>query len=264
MSNCFETQDLSVGYSGKIVIHGLDVAIHEGKVTAIIGPNGCGKSTLLKTLARLIRPLGGSLLLHGRNMMEESLSMLSKNLSVLPQSPTAPAELTVRQLVEYGRHPYKRGFGSLSKEDNSIVTWALEQTRLLEHQEHEIGRLSGGQRQRAWIALAIAQRTDVILLDEPTTYLDMAYQLELLQLLKALNLRHQTTIIMVLHDLNLAARFSDFLIAMKEGRIVQQGSVEEIMTAETLRNTFQIEAQILRDQKSGCPLCFSYDLIGKE
>ena len=202
--------------------------------------------------------------MHGRDIMEESLSMLSKKLSVLPQSPTAPAELTVRQLVEYGRHPYKRGFGSLSREDQNIVSWALEQTRLSEQQKQEIGRLSGGQRQRAWIALAIAQHTDLILLDEPTTYLDMAYQLEVLQLLKTLNHRHKTTIIMVLHDLNLAARFSDFLIAMKEGKIVQQGPVEQIMTAEILRDTFQIDAQIVRDQKTGCPLCASYDLIEKE
>ncbi len=182
-------------------------------------------------------------------------------MAILPQSPQAPSGLTVGELVSYGRFPHQKRGGKISPKDKEIISWALEATILSELEMTPIDSLSGGQRQRVWIAMALAQQTELILLDEPTTYLDMAYQLEVLELLESLNKEQGCTIVMVLHDLNLAARFADYMIAVRNGAIIRQGSPEEVMTAEVLRKTFAIDAEIGRDVKTGKAACISYSLI---
>lgn len=259
--NSIETQRLSAGYNSSLIVSELDIGIPSGKITSIIGPNGCGKSTVLKAVGRILRPASGAVYLDGLDIRSLSTLQVAQKLAILPQSPQAPAGLTVGELVSYGRFPHKRGFGKLTQEDKDIVEWALEVTRLTELETTEVDTLSGGQRQRAWIAMAIAQKTDIILLDEPTTYLDMSYQLEVLELLYRLNRERGYTIVMVLHDLNLASRFSDYLIAIRGGNIVCDGTPEEVITKKVLLNTFGIDAAIIADPRTGKPNCVSYNLI---
>lgn len=255
------TKELRLAYEEHSVVEHLNLNIPEGKVTSLIGPNGCGKSTILKAAGRILKPRKGYVLLNGNDISTLSTREVAKKMSILPQTPIAPAGLTVRELVSYGRFPRREGFGKLSAEGQAIITWALEVTRLSDLEAAEVDNLSGGQRQRVWIAMAIAQQTDLILLDEPTTYLDMAYQLEVLELLKQLNRERSSTIAMVLHDLNLASRFSDFLIAIRDGSIIAQGTPVEIMTPQVLRETFRIDAEIVADPRTGRPACISYHLV---
>ncbi|PKK39898.1 Ferrichrome transport ATP-binding protein FhuC [Clostridiaceae bacterium JG1575] len=259
--NAVITQQLRLAYEEHTVVQGLNLQIPKGKVTSLIGPNGCGKSTILKAVGRILKPRNGFVLLNGSDIRTLPTRKVAQKMSILPQTPTAPAGLTVRELVSYGRFPRRAGFGSLSEEDQSMITWALGVTRLFDLQSEVVDHLSGGQRQRAWIAMAIAQQTDLILLDEPTTYLDMAYQLEVLDLLKQLNEERGSTIAMVLHDLNLASRFSDCLTAIRDGGIIAQGTPEEIMTPKILRKTFGIDAEIIKDPRTGRPACISYHLV---
>ncbi|HWS42447.1 MAG TPA: ABC transporter ATP-binding protein [Pseudoflavonifractor sp.] len=259
--NSISTERLAVSYDDHLVVSGLDMQIPKGKITTIIGPNGCGKSTVLKAVGRLLKPRGGAVYLNGEDICRLSTKEVAQKMAVLPQSPQAPAGLTVGELVAYGRYPHQRGFGKLTPEDKDIIRWALEATRLSEYETTAVDCLSGGQRQRVWIAMALAQQTDLILLDEPTTYLDLSYQLEVLELLYRLNREQGCTIVMVLHDLNLAARFADYMIAIRSGDIIRHGTPEEVMTARVLRDTFEIDAVIVTEARTGRPTCTSYDLI---
>jgi iron complex transport system ATP-binding protein len=259
--NSIATENLMVAYDANLVVDDLDMRIPQGKITTIIGPNGCGKSTVLKAVGRILKPKGGMVYLNGDDIRNLSTKEVAQKMAILPQSPQAPAGLTVGELVAYGRFPHQRGFGRLKPEDKRIIRWSLEVTKLAEYETTAVDNLSGGQRQRVWIAMALAQQTDLILLDEPTTYLDLSYQLEVLELLHRLNREQGCTIVMVLHDLNLAARFADYMIAIRCGDIIHHGAPEKVMTAEVLRETFHIDAEIVLEPRTGRPTCISYDLI---
>lgn len=259
--NRIETKDLSIAYDDHLVVDSLNLSIREGEITSIIGPNGCGKSTVLKTIGRIIKKQKGMVYLDGEDIAKISTREIAKKMAILPQTPTAPSGLTVKELVSYGRYPHQKGFGKLTTEDKEIVEWAITVTKLNEFQHREIDSLSGGQRQRVWIAMALAQQTDLILLDEPTTYLDMAHQLEVLELLKELNNTQECTIVMVLHDLNLASRFSDMIVAVNGGTIKASGSPKEVITKENLKEVFQIDATIVLEPIHDCPVCLTYQLI---
>ncbi|KEI93057.1 ABC transporter ATP-binding protein [Clostridium botulinum] len=256
-----ETKNLDIAYEDTLIVKELNMQIPKGKITSIIGANGCGKSTILKAVGRILKPKKGVVHLSGQDISKLSTKEIAKKMAILPQNPTAPSGLTVNELVAYGRFPHQKGFGNLTKEDKRIVKWALDATKLSEFERREVDTLSGGQRQRVWIAMALAQQTDLILLDEPTTYLDLAHQLEVLKLLYELNRNQKCTIVMVLHDLNLAARFSDYIIAIQKGAIIKYGNPEEVMTPEVLRKTFNINADIVIEPKSNRPVCITYDII---
>ncbi|MHB9927669.1 ABC transporter ATP-binding protein [Clostridium botulinum] len=256
-----ETKNLDIAYEDTLIVKELNMQIPKGKITSIIGANGCGKSTILKAVGRILKPKNGLVHLSGQDISKLSTKEIAKKMAILPQNPTAPSGLTVNELVAYGRFPHQKGFGNLTKEDKRIVKWALDATKLSEFERREVDTLSGGQRQRVWIAMALAQQTDLILLDEPTTYLDLAHQLEVLKLLYELNRNQKCTIVMVLHDLNLAARFSDYIIAIQKGAIIKYGNPEEVMTPEVLRKTFNINADIVIEPKSNRPVCITYDII---
>ncbi|HDK7175954.1 TPA: ABC transporter ATP-binding protein [Clostridium botulinum] len=256
-----ETKNLDIAYEDTLIVKELNMQIPKGKITSIIGANGCGKSTILKAVGRILKPKKGLVHLSGQDISKLSTKEIAKKMAILPQNPTAPSGLTVSELVAYGRFPHQKGFGNLTGEDKKIVKWALDATKLSEFKRREVDTLSGGQRQRVWIAMALAQQTDLILLDEPTTYLDLAHQLEVLKLLYELNRSQKCTIVMVLHDLNLAARFSDYIIAIQKGAIIKYGNPEEVMTPEVLRKTFNINADIVIEPKSNRPVCITYDII---
>ncbi|EFM11447.1 ABC transporter related protein [Paenibacillus curdlanolyticus YK9] len=255
------TAQLDISYEDRMIVQNLNIAIPQGKITALVGSNGSGKSTILKTMARIMSPSNGQVLLDGKSIHKQSTKEVAKQLAILPQNPTAPDGLTVTELVSYGRFPYQKGFGSLTKEDRSIVQWAIQATGMMEFAERPVDQLSGGQRQRAWIAMALAQETDILFLDEPTTFLDMAHQLEVLQLLQKLNEENNRTIVMVVHDLNHASRYAHHMIAINKGTVKGEGSPEEVMTPQILRDVFNIEADIVRDPRTGVPLCLPYALV---
>lgn len=257
-------KEAKVGYENNIVIENLSLNIEKGKITTIIGENGCGKSTLLKAIGRILKLKQGEILVENLNVHKTSTKDIAKILGMLPQSPKAPNGLSVEEIVEYGRFPHKEKRNGLSAEDHKIVRWALEQTDLLQFKDRNIQALSGGQRQRVWIAMVLAQQTDIILLDEPTTYLDMAYQLEVLQLVQNLNKEKGITVVMVLHDINQASRFSDQLVMLRKGAIVEQGPPKEVMNNENLRKVFNIDAEIMMLPHTEIPVCISYELLEKE
>ncbi len=259
--NCISTKNLNISYGNIDIVKDLNLEIPKGKITTIIGSNGCGKSTILKTIARIIQPKSGDIYVNNKNIKEQNPKDLAKMMAVLPQSPQAPSGLTVEELIAYGRFPHQKGFGKLKKEDNDIVTWALKSTGIEEFRDRPIQALSGGQRQRAWIAMALAQQTDILILDEPTTYLDLAHQLEVLKLLEELNKKQGTTIVMVIHELNNAARFADHMIGVKKGKVVCEGSSYEVMTKENLRELFNIDAEIVNDPRTKKPVCITYDMV---
>lgn len=253
--------DISVSYGERAIINNFSIKIPDKKITTIIGGNGCGKSTLLKAITRIIPYKTGSIILDGKDILKQDSKMLARKIAILPQTPEATVGLTVAELVSYGRFPYQSGLGRLTKKDYEVIDWALEVTGTKELKFRPIDALSGGQRQRVWIAMALAQETDIIFLDEPTTYLDMAHQLEVLELLKKLNQEEERTIIMVLHDLNQAARFSDYIIALKSGIVVKAGIAEEVITKEVLREVFNIDAEIINDPITNKPICITYSLL---
>lgn len=260
---CITTDNLNISYGSIDIVKDLNLKIPKGKITTIIGSNGCGKSTVLKTIARILTPKSGEIYINEKSIKEQSSKELAKTMAVLPQSPQAPNGLTVEELIAYGRFPHQKGFGKLKKEDKEIIEWALEATGLIEFRERDIEDLSGGQRQRAWIAMALAQQTDILILDEPTTYLDLAHQLEILNLLKELNEKQGTTIVMVIHELNNAARFADYMIGMKSGKISCEGTAYEVMTKDNLKELFNIDAEIIQDPRNNKPVCVTYDMIQK-
>ncbi|MBT3159468.1 ABC transporter ATP-binding protein [Streptomyces sp. CHA1] len=247
-------EELTLGYADRTVIDSLDLAVEPGRITVIVGANACGKSTLLRSMSRLLAPRAGRVLLDGRQVHRFPAKELARTMGLLPQSPLAPEGITVSDLVGRGRHPHRGVFSRWSREDDAAVASALEATRTEELAERAVDELSGGQRQRVWIAMALAQQTDLLLLDEPTTFLDVSHQVEVLDLLTDLNATRGTTIVMVLHDLNLAARYADHLIALADGRLHAQGAPSEVLTEETVRAVFGLESRIIEDPVSGRPL----------
>lgn len=259
-----KTNDISIGYGERLIVKELSVEIPDHKITTIIGSNGCGKSTLLKAITRIIPHQSGMVILDGENIAKENTKELAKKMAILPQTPESASGLTVGELVSYGRFPYQKGFGRLTKKDYESIDWALEVTGTIDFKFRQVDSLSGGQRQRVWIAMALAQETEIIFLDEPTTYLDMAHQLEVLELLQKLNEEQGRTIVMVLHDLNQAARFADYIVALKDGEIVKAGSCEEVINHEVLKKVFRIDAEIGRDPRTNKPMCITYNLLKGE
>lgn len=256
-----ELKKLSTGYENKTISQDLSLLIPQGKITALIGANGCGKSTLLKTICRINKPLGGDVLLDGKSIYQWEPRQLAKQVAILPQNPVAPNELRVRELVAYGRSPHQSAFFSrMSKEDRDIVAWALRETDIEDLADKAIGRLSGGQRQRAWIAMAIAQHTPILFLDEPTSFLDVAHQMDVLHLIRKMNQDYGKTIVMVIHDLNEAARFADYILAMKKGQILYEGHPEDVFHEAMLFDVFGIDAELLQDPRTGRPMCIPYSL----
>lgn len=253
--------NLTLGYDGITIVKNLDLTIPKGKITALVGANGCGKSTLLRGLARLLKPHGGTVCLDTTDLFKLSTKEVAKKLGILAQGPVAPEGLTVRDLVACGRFPYQNWMQQWTKEDERFVEMALETTRMKELGERELDTLSGGQRQRAWIAMALAQNTDILLLDEPTTFLDLAYQIEVLDLLWELNQNHGTTLVMVLHDLNHACRYADYLVAVKQGRVYSYGPPEEVMSKTTVQEVFGLDCQIVTDPVAGTPMCIPISRI---
>ncbi|NOU74284.1 ATP-binding cassette domain-containing protein [Paenibacillus sp. LMG 31458] len=255
------TDQLNIGYGERLIVKNLSVEIPDKKITTIIGANGCGKSTLLKAATRIISHQSGSIVLDGEHIAKEHTKILARKMAILPQAPESASGLTVGELVSYGRFPYQTGFGRLSKKDYEVIDWALEVTGTIDFKFRPVDALSGGQRQRVWIAMALAQETEIIFLDEPTTYLDLAHQLEVLELLQKLNREQERTIVMILHDLNQAARFADYIIALKDGEIVKAGTCEEVINHDVLKKVFHIDAEIGRDPRTNKPMCVTYNLL---
>lgn len=246
---------LCLGYGDRVVVNELNLNIPNGKVTAILGRNASGKSTILKAFARLLKPNDGAVLLNGKAIHELPTKTVAQHLAILPQTPQAPDGITVEELVWFGRHPYQGLLGLKSKQDREIVRWALTATDMIGLSDRPLSSLSGGQRQRAWIATALAQDSQYLLLDEPTTYLDIAYQLDVLELLVSLNRQTGRTIVMVLHDLNQGARYADHFVAVKNGKVEAQGPPKETLTAALVESVFGIQCQILSDPYTDTPLC---------
>lgn len=259
--SAIKVNNLDVAYSEKYIIKNLDIEIPKGKITMIIGSNGCGKSTLLKSISRIIKPKSGEIFINGNSIKEQAPKEIAKQMSVLPQSPTVPSGLLVHELVSYGRFPYQSAMGGLKKEDIEIVNWAMEQTGILEFAKRPVDSLSGGQRQRVWIAMTLAQDTDILVLDEPTTYLDMAHQLEILLLLKKLNKDLGRTIVMVLHELNNATKFAEHLVGIKDGEVVFQGKPLDVITSENLKKIYGINAKLQLDESGEYPICVDFDVV---
>ncbi|UTE77132.1 ABC transporter ATP-binding protein [Rossellomorea sp. KS-H15a] len=258
MSDVLQTKDLTLSYGERTIIDELNIDIPQGEISVFIGGNGCGKSTLLRSIARLLKPKQGSVLLDGEAISRLSTKEVARKMAILPQSPTAPEGLTVLQLVKQGRYPHQTWLKQWSQKDEEIVQDALKATKMEDLQHRKVDELSGGQRQRAWIALTLAQDTDIILLDEPTTYLDMTHQIEILDLLFELNEKEQRTIVMVLHDLNLACRYAHNIVAIRDKQIYAQGKPEEVISCELVKNVFDMDCQVSRDPLFGTPLCIPF------
>ncbi len=249
-----QARNLRLAYGDNVVVDGLDLDVLDGTVSAVIGPNGCGKSTLLRALARLLPAKHGHVLLDGKRIDKLPTREVAKVLGVLPQAPIAPEGLTVADLIARGRHPHQTWYRQWSSDDEAAVAEVLGWTGLTEFAERTVDELSGGQRQRAWISMALAQGTDLLLLDEPTTFLDLAHQVDVLDLVERLHTEAGRTVVMVLHDLNMAARYAQRLIAMRAGRIIAQGAPYEVLTEPLLREVFELDAQVLTDPVAGTPL----------
>lgn len=258
-SEVINLNKVSIGYDKELIIKDMSISFPQGEMVAIIGSNGCGKSTMLKAIGRIINHQKGDILVKQQDIYQIKSKDLAKQLAILPQSPFAPSSLTCYELVSYGRYPYQKGLGKLSKADKEVINWAFKVTGMSLFKNRLLASLSGGQKQRVWIAMALAQKTDIILLDEPTTYLDLCHQLEVLNLLKKLNEENKMTIIMVLHDINLAARYCNYLIAMKDGYIYNYGLTKEVFTKEMLTKCFGVKGDVIYDNK-GKPNCINYEL----
>jgi len=247
-------ENLTLGYGSKIICEALDVTIPSGQLTVIVGPNGCGKSTLLKSLCRLLKPKQGHVILNGEQIQRMPSKEVAKMLGFLPQSSPTPDRVTVEELIARGRHAHQGLFSQWSIEDERAVKQAMRVTRVEEFAEHSVDALSGGQRQRVWIAMLLAQETPILMLDEPTTYLDISHQLELLELFKKLKQQQGNTIVAVLHDLNQACRYADNLVVLSGGKIVAQGSPNELMTESLVKQVFGLDSLIIPDPVTSTPM----------
>ena len=259
--NILEIKNLSISYKDNKIIDDIDLDIERGKIYSIIGPNGCGKTTLIRAMSRNIKPQNGDILLSGKNIFKTGTKNVARKMAVLYQSNSTMSDATVRQLVQYGRFAYKRWWKGFEKEDAEIVDWALEKTGLAAFENRKINTLSGGERQRAWIAMAIAQKPEILLLDEPTTFLDICHQLEIMELVAKLNREEGITIVMVLHDINHAARYSDELIVIKDHKIFKKGDPWTILKSDVLRCAFRVEAQISRDVETNKPIFYAKKMV---
>lgn len=246
---------LSVGYGGTAVLDNVDLAIPSGEITILIGPNGCGKSTLLKAMARILTPTRGSVLLDGKDIHRLDTKSVAARLGLLPQGPIAPEGLTVRELVAQGRFPHQTLLRQWTRADEDAVNGAMDIAGITDFADRSVDTLSGGQRQRCWVAMVLAQETDLILLDEPTTFLDLKVQVDLMDLLAGLAHQRGRTLVIVLHELSLAAAYADYLVMIKEGRIVSAGLPDDIFTAARLKEVFGLDAKVLRDPESGRLVC---------
>jgi iron complex transport system ATP-binding protein len=258
-----QVDDLSVSYASQIVLSGLNLHLSAGRITVLVGSNGSGKSTMLKAIARIVKPVRGAIYLDGKAIHELPTKEVARQMSILPQNPVTPEGLTVRELVSFGRLPHQTYLRRESGQDHEAIDRAIELTGVQQFAGRRLDELSGGQRQRAWIALAIAQETSTILLDEPTTFLDLEHQFEILNLLASLNRRERRTIVMVLHDLNHAARFADHLVVVESGRVNREGKPADVLTAQLLREVFRIRADVMTCPHTGVPVCLPYGLSEK-
>ncbi|MDO4634110.1 MAG: ABC transporter ATP-binding protein [Eubacteriales bacterium] len=247
-------EHITAGYGGKPILTDVDITIPKNKISVILGANGCGKSTMLKTFSRLLQPEQGKILLDGKSVSAMPSKELAQTLGLLPQTQVIPEGIRVTDLVARGRFPYRKLMKGMTKEDFKAVEEAMEMMGVLELADRQVDELSGGQRQRVWIALAIAQKTDILLLDEPTTFLDIAYQVEILDMLTDLNRKYHTTIVMVLHDINLSARYADYLFAMKKGKLIAQGTPQEIITEHLIEDVYGLECIVTEDEVSNAPM----------
>jgi iron complex transport system ATP-binding protein len=249
----FKTERLAAGYDKRTILSDVGITVPDGKISVIIGANACGKSTLLKALVRLIKPGAGVITLDGRPLERIPPKKLARTIGLLPQSPIVPEGIAVADLVGRGRYPHQSFLKGWSHEDTLAVARALDMMGISDLANRSIDELSGGQRQRVWIAMALAQQTDILFLDEPTTFLDITYQIEILDILTDLNRSHKTTIVMVLHDINLAARYADYIFAVHDGKIASEGAPSEVVTRERIRDIFQMDCQIISDPVSNTP-----------
>jgi len=256
-----QADQVQVGYPTRAVLAGLSLTIERGAMMALVGPNGSGKSTLLKTLARLLKPSGGAVYLDGQAIARLPTAEVARRLAILPQGPSAPAGLTVAELVEQGRYPHAGPLRMLRRQDHVAIDDALRLTGMTEYAARTLDTLSGGERQRAWIALALAQATPILLLDEPTTFLDIGHQLEVLELTRRLNQEQGLTIVLVLHDLNHAARYAHRLVALQAGQIVADGTPAEVLTPALLATLFGVQATIICDPVTGSPVCLPFAYV---
>ncbi|MGE7842626.1 ABC transporter ATP-binding protein [Lysinibacillus sp. NPDC093712] len=252
-THTFRAEQITAGYENKTILQDVSVTIPSNKISIIIGANGCGKSTLLKTMARLIKPTSGQVTLDGQPIQKMPPKQLAKVLGLLPQSPIVPEGITVADLVGRGRFPHHSFLKGWSKKDYEAVAEAMEMMNITEFADRHIDELSGGQRQRVWIAMALAQQTDILFLDEPTTYLDITYQVEILDLLTDLNRKYGTTIVMVLHDINLSARYADYIFALHEGKLVAEGEPSDIITNCLIKDIFALDCMVIEDPVSNSP-----------
>ena len=253
MTHSLASQNLSAAYGSRSVLENLSVTLAEGKTTSIVGPNACGKSTLLRTLARLMKPTSGTVLLNGTCIFQQPTRQVARTLAILPQNTFSPAGMRVRDLVLKGRAPHQSPLAQWSKEDEAIVRECLDDVELADHSDRLLDELSGGQRQRAWIAMVLAQRTGILLLDEPTTFLDLPHQLDILSLIRDRSLKQGQTVVMVLHDINLAARFSDEIIAMRDHGILAHGTPEAVVTEATMQAVYGMPSVVISDPSHGTP-----------
>ena len=254
-------KNLSVSYENNIIIEDMNLSIPKGKISIMIGANGCGKSTLLKTISRINKPKSGDIFINNKNIKKIKEKNIAKEVAFLPQGPICPSGITVRELVAFGRFPHQKVIGGLNAYDKDVIDWAIKETGLSEFADRQIENLSGGQRQRAWIAMALAQETEIIMLDEPTTYLDMSYQLEVLEVLQKLNKEKNITVVIVLHELNNACRFADNIIGLKKGKVICEGVPREVINKETLKEIYGIDANLQESENGKYPVCIEYELF---
>lgn len=253
-------EQLSIRYKDRVILRDIDLQFEKGKMYAIIGANGCGKTSLIRTISRNARPASGKVLLNGRDIFRTNTRKVAQSMAVLAQINNTMSDVTVRALVQFGRYAHKEWWRGSSK-DSEIVDWALAKTNMIHLAERRINTLSGGERQRAWIAMCIAQKPQILLLDEPTTYLDISHQLEIMELVRSLNQEEGITIVMVLHDINHAARYSDELIVLNEGRVFRQGDPWSILESDVLRRVFRVESVVTMDQENKHPIFYARKVV---